>query len=218
MYKDENGVTITLNIPPQDETLCFTACVTEVISDDCGFFAQGIGCLNPECDCSPPPPTTSTTTTTTTTLEPTTTTTTTLEPTTTTTTTSEIPITTTTTTTATINPYCYEITGESSMPGECFECPNYFSSTTGWSIRFYDGCGGNEIPAPFDINVTAYYIDIPSATTFIASGTTGGVLVASEGIQCVPAPTCGEVSYPTLNYIDVVPVTGSISACCGGPS
>jgi hypothetical protein len=85
VYKDENGVTITYNIPSEDEGLCFTACVTEVISDDCGFFAQGVGCLDPQCDCSPPP---STTTTTTTTLEPTTTTTTTVAPTTTTTTSS----------------------------------------------------------------------------------------------------------------------------------
>ena len=53
VYKDENGTTITLNIPSQDEGLCFTACVTEVISDDCGFFAEGFGCLDPQCDCSP---------------------------------------------------------------------------------------------------------------------------------------------------------------------
>jgi hypothetical protein len=83
VYKNENGVTITYNIPSEDQGLCFTACVTEVISDDCGFLSQGFGCLDPQCDCSPAP----TTTTTTTTLEPTTTTTTTLSPTTTTTTT-----------------------------------------------------------------------------------------------------------------------------------
>jgi hypothetical protein len=62
VYKDENGTTITYNIPPQDEGLCFTACVTEVISDDCGFLSQGVGCLDPQCDCSPPPTTTTTTT------------------------------------------------------------------------------------------------------------------------------------------------------------
>ena len=75
VYKDENGTTITLNIPSEDQGLCFIACVTEVISDDCGFFNEGIPCDDPQCDCSPPP----TTTTTTTTEEPTTTTTTTTE-------------------------------------------------------------------------------------------------------------------------------------------
>jgi hypothetical protein len=104
------------------------------------------------------------------------------------------------------------------MPGECFECINFFSSTTGWSIEFFDGCNGTPIPAPFDINVIAYYTDIPSGSTFIPSGTTGSILVASEGIQCVPAPTCGEISYPTLDYIDVVPVVGSISGCCAAPT
>jgi len=84
VYKDENGVTITLNIPSEDVGLCFTACVSEVISDDCGFLSQGFGCLDPQCDCSPPPPTTTTTTTT---IEPTTTTTTTTTSSTTTTTT-----------------------------------------------------------------------------------------------------------------------------------
>jgi hypothetical protein len=67
VYKNENGVTVTYNIPAEDQGLCFTACVTEVISDDCGFLSQGVGCLDPQCDCSPP---TTTTTTTTTTIEP----------------------------------------------------------------------------------------------------------------------------------------------------
>ena len=51
VFKNENGVTITYNIPSQDEGLCFTACVTEVISDDCGFLSQGVGCFDPECNC-----------------------------------------------------------------------------------------------------------------------------------------------------------------------
>ncbi len=188
MYKDENGVTITLNIPSQDEGLCFTACVSEVISDDCGFLAQGIGCLDPQCDCSPPPPTTSTTTTTTTTLEPTTTTTTTQSP---TTTTTPSP---TTTTTTTVSPYCYVIESVQSAPGECFDCPGYFSSTTDTFIKFYDGCGGTQIPAPFDINVTAYYSDASTQNTFISSGTAGSVLIASSDVQCVAPPTCGEIA------------------------
>jgi len=215
VYKDENGVTITLNIPSQDEGLCFTACVTEVISDDCGFLAQGIGCLDPQCDCSPPPTTTSTTTTTTTTLEPTTTTTTTLEPTTTTTTTTTATPTTTTTTT-TASPYCYEIVSIQTTPGECFDCPGFFASTTDTIIIFFDSCGGNEIPAPFDINVTAHYSDASTQTTFITSGTTGSILIASSDIQCAPLPSCGEVASPTFDYADVIPVTGSISECCVG--
>ncbi len=215
VYKDENGTTITLNIPSQDEGLCFTACVTEVISDDCGFFAQGIGCLNPECNCSPPPSTTSTTTTTTTTLTPTTTTTTTTESPTTTTTTTPSP---TTTTTTTVSPYCYEIVSVQSAPGECFDCPGYFASTTDTSITFYDGCGGNQIPAPFDMNVTAYYSDASTQTTFIPSGTTGSVIIATQSIQCVPLPSCGEDVGPAFDYADVVPVSGSISECCVGPS
>jgi hypothetical protein len=155
---------------------------------------------------------TPTTTTTTTTL--TTTTTTTQSPTTTTTTT-VAPTTTTTTTTASLN--CYTITGEGGSPGgECFECPGNYSSSVGWVIRFFDGCNGIQIPAPFDINVTAYYTDTAPQSTFIPSGTTGGTLIASTVIQCVPAPTCGEVSYPTFDYADVVPVTGSINGCCVG--
>ena len=49
VYKDENGQTITVNIPAQDEGLCFTACVTEVISDDCGFYSVGVGCNDLGC-------------------------------------------------------------------------------------------------------------------------------------------------------------------------
>jgi hypothetical protein len=211
VYKDENGVTITLNISSEDVGLCFIECVSEVISDDCGFLAQGIGCLDPQCDCSPPTPTTSTTTTTTTTLEPTTTTTTTTESPTTTTTTTPSP---TTTTTTTVSPYCYVIESVQSAPGECFDCPGYFASTTDTFIKFYDGCGGTQIPAPFDINVTAHYSDASTQSTFIPSGATGSILIASSDIQCAPLPACGEVASPTFDYADVVPVTGSISECC----
>jgi hypothetical protein len=57
VFKNQNGATITTNIPPEDGGLCFTECVSEVISDNCGFIAKGVDCLDVECDCSPPPPT-----------------------------------------------------------------------------------------------------------------------------------------------------------------
>jgi hypothetical protein len=57
VFKNQNGTTIETNIPPEDGGLCFTECVTEVISDNCGFVAKGVGCLDVECDCSPSPPT-----------------------------------------------------------------------------------------------------------------------------------------------------------------
>ena len=52
VFKNENGVTITTNIPPQDEGLCFIECVSEVISDSCGFINQSISCSDPECSCA----------------------------------------------------------------------------------------------------------------------------------------------------------------------
>ena len=161
-----------------------------------------------------------TTTTTTTTVAPpttTTTTTTTESPTTTTTTTTTTPSPTTTTTT-TVSPYCYVIESVQSAPGECFDCPGYFASTTDTSIKFYDGCGGTQIPAPFDINVTAHYSDASTQTTFIPSGTTGSVLIATSDVQCVAPPTCGEIASPTFDYAVVTPVSGSISECCIGPT
>ncbi len=109
---------------------------------------------------------------------------------------------------------CYTITGTTSIPGECFDCPGYFSSTTDWSIQFFDDCGGTQIPAPFDINVIAHYSDSSTGNTFISSGQIGSVLIATSDIQCAPLPACGEVASPTFDYADVVPVTGSISECC----
>jgi len=160
-----------------------------------------------------------TTTTTTTTIAPPTTTTTTTEiPTTTTTTTTTTAPSTTTTTTTTSIPYCYEITSVQSAPGECFDCPGYFASTTDTFITFYDGCGGTQIAAPFDINVTANYSDASTQSTFISSGTSGSVLIATSDVQCAALPACGEVASPTFVSASVIPVTGSISECCGGPS
>jgi hypothetical protein len=109
---------------------------------------------------------------------------------------------------------CYTITGTTSIPGECFDCPGYFSSTTDWYIQFFDDCGGTQIPAPFDINVIAHYSDSSTGNTFISSGQIGSVLIATSDIQCVPSPTCGETASPTFDYADVIPVIGSISECC----
>lgn len=109
---------------------------------------------------------------------------------------------------------CYTITGTTSIPGECFDCPGYFASTTDWNIQFFDGCGGTQIAAPFDINVIAHYSDSSTGNTFISSGQIGSVLIATSDIQCVAPPTCGEISSPTFDYADVIPVTGSISECC----
>ena len=101
-----------------------------------------------------------------------------------------------------------------SAPGECFDCPGYFASTTDTFITFYDGCGGTQIAAPFDINVTANYSNASTQSTFISSGTAGSVLIATSDVQCVAPPTCGETASPTFVNASVTPVTGSISECC----
>jgi hypothetical protein len=168
------------------------------------------------------PGTTTTTTagptTTTTTAAPTTTTTTTAGPTTTTTTSAPTTTTTTsaptTTTTTTIAPYCYTITSVQSAPGECFDCPGNFASTTDTIIEFFSACSGSIIPAPFDINVTAHYSDNSTGSIFIPSGATGSILIAFSDVQCAPLPACGEIASPTFDYADVIPVVGSISECC----
>jgi hypothetical protein len=183
------------------ETNCSLAGTGVIQSIDCDLAGEGeIGGTTTTTT------STSTSTTTTTSSSTTTTTTTTLEP------------TTTTTTTTTISPYCYVIESVQSAPSECFDCPGFFASTTDTFITFYDGCGGTQIAAPFDINVTAYYSDSSTGSTFIPSGATGSILIATSDIQCAPLPACGEVASPVFDYADVVPVTGSISECCVGPS
>jgi hypothetical protein len=57
VYVNQFGGTTTLNIPPEDESLCFTECVVSVISDDCGFINELIPCNDPQCDCNAPTPT-----------------------------------------------------------------------------------------------------------------------------------------------------------------
>jgi hypothetical protein len=125
-----------------------------------------------------------------------------------------IPTTTSTTTTAAPSTDCYVIETIQSAPGECFDCPGYFASSTDTIITFFDDCDGNEIPAPFDINVTAHYSDSSTQNTFIAGGTTGSILIAFSDIQCIPAPECGEDASPTFEFADVVPVSGTITECC----
>jgi hypothetical protein len=105
-----------------------------------------------------------------------------------------------------------------SAPGECFDCPGNFASTTDTIIEFFDGCGGTQIPSPFDINVIAHYSDSSTQNTFIPSGQIGSVIIATSDIQCAPLPACGEIASPTFDYADVIPVVGSISECCAAPT
>jgi hypothetical protein len=168
-------------------------------------------------------PTTTTTTeapTTTTTTETPTTTTTTEAPTTTTTTEASITTTTTevpTTTTTTAAPtYCYVIESVQSAPGECFDCPGFFASSTDTTITFYDECGGNIIPAPFDISVTASYSDNSTGSTFIPAGFLGIAYIAFSDVQCIEWPVCGEIASPTFVSASVTAIAGNISECCVG--
>ena len=57
VYVNQFGGTTTLNIPPEDQNLCFTECVVSVISDDCGFINELIPCGDPQCDCNATTPT-----------------------------------------------------------------------------------------------------------------------------------------------------------------
>ena len=57
VYVNQFGGTTTLNIPPEDQNLCFTECVVSVISDDCGFINELIPCNDPQCDCNATTPT-----------------------------------------------------------------------------------------------------------------------------------------------------------------
>ena len=110
--------------------------------------------------------------------------------------------------------YCYTITSVQSAPGECFDCPGYFASTTDTFIEFFNGCSGTTIAAPFDMNVITHYSDSSTGNTFISGGTVGNVLIATSDIQCEALPACGEVASPTFDFADVIPVSGTISECC----
>jgi len=116
------------------------------------------------------------------------------------------------------NPYCYTIQGSTTYYGECYFCPNTYSSFTDWFIRFFDGCNGTQIPAPLNMNVIAHYSDGSTQNTFIPAGGTGDFFIASSDVQCGFPPDCIEFRSPTFEYADVIPVTGSITECCTGPT
>ena len=109
-------------------------------------------------------------------------------------------------------PYCYTLTTVQSAPGECFDCPGYFASTTDTVIEFFDGCSGTTITAPFNMNVIAHYSDSSTGNTYISGGTIGSVVIATSDIQCAPLPSCGEVSSPTFDFLTIS--GGTISECC----
>jgi hypothetical protein len=113
-------------------------------------------------------------------------------------------------------PYCYTIESVQSAPGECFDCPGFFASTTDTFIEFFDGCSGNTVSAPFDMNVIAHYSDSSTGTTFISGGTIGNVLIATSDIQCVAPPTCGEDASPTFDFLTIS--GGTINECCVSPT
>jgi hypothetical protein len=110
------------------------------------------------------------------------------------------------------NPYCYTIETVQSAPGECFDCPGYFASTTDTIIEFFDGCSGNTITAPFNMNVIAHYSDSSTGNTYISGGTIGSVVIATSDIQCAALPACGEVASPTFDFLTIS--GGTISECC----
>ena len=109
-------------------------------------------------------------------------------------------------------PYCYTLTTVQSAPGECFDCPGYFASTTDTIIEFFNGCSGTTISAPFNMNVIAHYSDSSTGNTYISGGTIGSVVIATSDIQCVAPPTCGEVASPTFDFLTIS--GGTISECC----
>jgi hypothetical protein len=165
------------------------------------------------------PPTTTTTSTTTTTTAGPTTTTTTLAPTTTTTTSGGTTTTTTTTaapttTTTTVSTTCYTLETVQSSQGECFDCPGYFASTTDTVMKIFTACSGSEIFPPFAINVESRYSDNSTSSLFIPSGYTSSIIIATSDVQCVAAPTCGEIASPTFVSASIVAVSGSITQCC----
>ncbi len=123
--------------------------------------------------------------------------------------------TTTTTTTTTAAPaYCYTLETVQSSQGECFDCPGYFASTTDTVMKIFTACSGSEIFPPFDINVESRYSDNSTSSLFIPSGYTSSIIIATSDVQCVAAPTCGEIASPTFVSASIVPVSGTIVECC----
>ena len=120
--------------------------------------------------------------------------------------------------TPTLGGNCYTIQAVQFGPRECFDCGGTYSSETDYLIEFFNGCGGNQIVAPSDMNVIAHYSDDTTETTFITAGQTGSITIASEYTQCGTPPECTEIASPKFEYADVIPVIGSISQCCPAPT
>ena len=120
----------------------------------------------------------------------------------------------TTTTTAAPSTVCYEIETVQSAPGECFDCPGYFASTTDTILHIFDICSGSEIFPPFNISVESRYSDNSTSSLYIPSGSTGSLIIATSDVQCAQLPSCGEVASPTFMSASVIALTGSISQCC----
>lgn len=119
-----------------------------------------------------------------------------------------------TTTTTTIPSACYTLETVQSSQGECFDCPGYFASTTDTVMKIFTACSGSEIFPPFDINVESRYSDNSTSSLFIPSGYTSSIIIATSDVQCVAAPTCGEIASPTFVSASIVPVSGTIVECC----
>jgi hypothetical protein len=101
-----------------------------------------------------------------------------------------------------------------SAPGECFDCPGYFASTTDTILHIFTACSGSEIFPPFNISVESRYSDGSTGSLYIPSGSTGSLIIATSDVQCAQLPSCGEVASPTFLSASVVALTGSISECC----
>jgi hypothetical protein len=109
---------------------------------------------------------------------------------------------------------CYTIETVQSAPGECFDCPGYFFSTTDTILHIFDQCSGSEIFPPVDIFVESRYSDNSTSSLFIPSGSTGSLIIATSDVQCAQLPSCGEIASPTFLSASIVALTGSISECC----
>jgi hypothetical protein len=83
-----------------------------------------------------------------------------------------------------------------------------------YNMHIFDECSGSEIFPPVDIFVESRYSDNSTSSLFIASGSTGSLIIATSDVQCVAPPTCGEDASPTFVSASVVPVSGSIGECC----
>jgi hypothetical protein len=123
-----------------------------------------------------------------------------------------------TTTTTTLAPppvgYCYRIISGGSIGGECFNCPGTYQSVVDWIIEFFDGCNGNPILPPVDINVVAHYEDGSTQNTFIPAGEPDTLVIATRVTSCGTPPSCTETSGPMFSYAVVTPVVGTVGVCC----